>query len=36
VFNFVPGFEALPVGIECAENADRLFKLSIELIYHPD
>jgi hypothetical protein len=32
VFNFVPGFEALPISIECAVNSNQLFKLSIEVV----
>jgi hypothetical protein len=32
VFNFVPGFEALPIQVECDDQSECLFKLSIEII----
>jgi hypothetical protein len=36
VFNFDPGFEALPICIGCAENEEELFKVSIELIQNKE
>jgi hypothetical protein len=32
VFNFVPGFEALPIKIKCEDQSVNLFKLTLEVI----